>query len=73
MISQSMSSVCLRHSHDGNLKGCYDASFKTWISYFNWMVAVAATAVVRTLIRGTRGQIKECVFQILPTKALDYS
>lgn len=63
----------LRHPCDANLKGFYDANFKTWISYFNWLVAVAATAVVRTLIRDPKGQMEEDIFLVLPEKGLDYS
>lgn len=37
------------------------------------MMVVAATTVVRTLIRSTRGQMEECVFLVLPAKALDDS
>lgn len=65
-------SVKPQTSH-ANVRGFYDRNFKTWISYFNWMVAIAATAVVKTLIMGPRGQTEEDVFLVLPTKALDYS
>lgn len=69
MINQNMESVCEISGIlcDANLKGFCHANFKTSILY------VAAITVVRTLIRDSRAKVEECVFLVLPKKALDYS